>query len=297
MCSRQPATISLSLRALARHGGQTGPHKDGWGVAFYQQRGVRVVKDTAPASASPWVRFLEAQPICSRLVVSHIRKATVGEPALENTQPFVRELGGRAHTFAHNGHVPRVREHGAFPLGLHRPLGVTDSEYAFCVLLARLERLWLKEDGAVPPLQARREVVSQFAAQLRPLGPANFLYSDGELLIAHGHRRHQDNGAIGAPGLYALIRECPGTQSLTADGLAVAPAAQHVALIASVPLTDEQWQPLREGEMLVIKDAAPVASGSVARATGGSQPALHPMHDVGGSDGACLTRDFPPSAK
>ena len=44
-------------------------------------------------------------PIKSDNVIAHIRKATQGRTALENTHPFVRELWGRYWAFAHNGHL------------------------------------------------------------------------------------------------------------------------------------------------------------------------------------------------
>ena len=36
MSSRVPASVGFSLEKLARHGGAEGPHRDGWGVAFYE---------------------------------------------------------------------------------------------------------------------------------------------------------------------------------------------------------------------------------------------------------------------
>jgi predicted glutamine amidotransferase len=33
MSARLPAPLHLSMTELARHGGETGPHRDGWGVA------------------------------------------------------------------------------------------------------------------------------------------------------------------------------------------------------------------------------------------------------------------------
>jgi glutamine phosphoribosylpyrophosphate amidotransferase len=44
-----------------------------------------------------------ALPDQERNVIAHIRKATQGGVALENTHPFQRELWGRYWVFAHNG--------------------------------------------------------------------------------------------------------------------------------------------------------------------------------------------------
>lgn len=48
-----------------------------------------------------------------------------------------------------------------------------------------------------------------FAAELRRLGPANFMQADGQALFAHGHRRWQPaTGRIAPPGLHLLTRHC-----------------------------------------------------------------------------------------
>lgn len=260
MSSRAPATVTFSLETFAQHGGLTGPHKDGWGIAFAEGGDIRLVKDTTAASNSPWVQFLENHPICSRAVISHIRRRTTGTLTLKNTQPFVRELGGRIHAFAHNGHVPDVMKSTSFPLGRQRPVGETDSEFAFCALLARLDADWLGREEA-PPLDLRFEVVSRFARDLRPLGPANFLYWDGNAIFAHGHRRRQSSGVIEPPGLHILVRECPVSGAeFEADGLSVDAARQRVVLIASVPLTDEPWRPFGDGELVMVADGELIAS-------------------------------------
>lgn len=49
-------------------------------------------------------------------------------------------------------------------------------------------------------------IVTRFAADMRALGPANFLYADSDVLFAHGHRRIQAGGEIAPPGLWHLQR-------------------------------------------------------------------------------------------
>ena len=110
--------------------------------------------------------------------------------------------------------------------------------------------------NSLEAVRDRIGIVSEFARTIRPLGPANFLYWDGDAMFAHGHRRHQpDGGDIRPPGLYSLCRTCsaePSTPDI--EGMSVIPMTgeQHVFLVASVPLTDENWQPLGDGEILVI---------------------------------------------
>jgi glutamine amidotransferase len=263
MSSRQPATVAFSLEAFARHGGPAGPLRDGWGIAYLQQRDAFLVKESAPAGSSELVRFIESQDVRSTLVLSHIRQATHGPVSFENTQPFVRELAGRAHVFAHNGDLPDVAHSRDLPLGRWRPMGDTDSERSFCALLHAVEPLWMDSPG-IPALGDRLEIVSGFARAVRGLGLANFLYWDGDALFAHGHRRTPPGGGPHRPpGLHTLARHCAfEPDALRTPGVTVetpGTRGQDVLLVASVPLTDEGWQPLDEGEIVV-------ASGGLLRA-------------------------------
>ncbi len=255
MSSRLPATINYSLEEFARHGGGTGPHSDGWGIAYYEERDARVIRDVDAAATSPLVRCVAERGLRSRTVISHIRHATQGAIAVRNTQPFAREVGGRIHLFAHNGDLQNIYSAPAIELGVDRPIGETDSELAFCGLLARVRPLW--NDGCeAPSLEQRIEVVSGFARTLRPFGPANFIYFDGDALFLHGHRRKHDNEEEPRPpGLTLLCRSCTVDGSeFRAEGLAIAGGNQHVILAASVPLTDEAWQPFAEGEIVVARE-------------------------------------------
>ncbi len=94
------------------------------------------------------------------------------------------------HVFAHNGHVPDIKSLGRFNSDSFRPIGDTDSEVAFCALLERIRPLWNDRD-TIPDLQARLGVVADFASDLGQFGLANFLYCDGDVLFAHGHRRRK----------------------------------------------------------------------------------------------------------
>ena len=84
---------------------------------------------------------------------------------LANTQPFLRELDGRTQVFAHNGDLRGAFNSEALTLGDHHPVGQTDSEHAFCALLARVRKLWTTNEE--PSVEARLTLVADFAAELR----------------------------------------------------------------------------------------------------------------------------------
>ncbi|MFM9844268.1 MAG: class II glutamine amidotransferase [Dongiaceae bacterium] len=57
-----PATVDLSLEAFSRHGGLSGPHKDGWGIAYYEGGDVRLIRDTTAADVLKGIEKLEDNP-------------------------------------------------------------------------------------------------------------------------------------------------------------------------------------------------------------------------------------------
>jgi len=267
--SRLPTVVDFTLERLARHGGLEGPNKDGWGLAYYQDGDVLLLREPTPASQSELVRFMEQKGPPSRFVVSHIRRATRGGIALRNTQPFERELGGKVHVFAHNGTLKDIE--ARCDIGKYRfhRIGETDSEYAFCCLLQRMAPLWDGIEDGVPDPDERLSIVAEFAAWLRPMGPANFIYSDGDMLFAHAHRRTQKDGRIAPPGLHMLRRRCDERPpDLRHAGVGLASEPQELTLLASVPLTGEAWEPLAEGEVVALREgeawsrSVPVAAGS-----------------------------------
>ena len=262
LSSRLPTRATFSLEKFAQRGGAGGPI-DGWGIAFHDGPDVRLYKEPEPAADSAWLRFVQHQQLSSRLVVSHIRHATRGPISLANTQPFVRELGGCMHVFAHNGRLDGIERRHAGEGHRFNPVGDTDSEVALCVLLERLAPVW--SGGGLPSIQDRYGVVTRFAADMRKLGPANFLYADGDALFAHGHRRTQQDGAVAPPGLWQLSRECSiNRDALAQAGVIVAADTepQQITLFASVPLTGEPWHPLSEGEVLVVRNGQLLAPAS-----------------------------------
>lgn len=251
--ARFPTHITLSLTEFARHGGLTAPHRDGWGVSYYHEEDAHLIREADAAADSDWVRFIREHQCRSKFFLSHIRRATTGGVALKNTHPFTRELGGRAHTFAHNGRLTGYLQQGRWALGRFRPIGRTDSEYAFCVLLDRMRPLW--DHDKAPSLAERFDVIHQFAEEARQLGPFNFLYCDSEYLFVHAHRRRAEGAsAYTPPGLHVIERACAlrGDDFVEGVDLNDEEARQEAVLVASVPLSDEAWQPMAEGELIAL---------------------------------------------
>src|SRR3990172_8497613 len=98
----QHASIDHDLREPLRPQSHKPPH--GWGIAWYDTAGVQVRRGVMPAHADE--AFVEAaREARSEIVLAHVRDASVGCVAEENTHPFVHG----AWLFAHNGTVARFR--------------------------------------------------------------------------------------------------------------------------------------------------------------------------------------------
>ena len=169
MSSRMPTYVGFSLETLARRAGAEGPHRDAWGVGSYSCPDVMQLRVAGAACQSGLAHHIKQHGPPSELVISHIRLATRGERALQNTQPFVRELGGRSHIFAHNGELDGLAGLPGAAVRRFRPIGDTDSEVAFCSLLKDLVPLWDAAGEEPPPMEQRFELVADFASRLRQL--------------------------------------------------------------------------------------------------------------------------------
>ena len=177
------------------------------------------------------------------------------------------------HVFTHEGSLPHI---DSLPLGRFLPVGDTDSERAFCVLLRTLADLW---GGPAPSMELRTAAVSGFAAALRELGPASFLYSDGELLFAHADVRLHDNlPDYNPPGLYSVeLRRQRGLGEISAPGIRITPGGvAALTMVASVPLTDHPWTALKRGELLTIGDGRVVSRHPAGRAHAPDPPTEAP---------------------
>jgi len=255
-CSK-PSAVTYSLHEFARHGGLTYHNKSGWGIAYFEDRDALVIKEAEPASDSPWVDFIADQGITSHCVIAHVRLASVGEPALQNTHPFRRALGRHVHVFAHNGTLQELAERYPPNRLEPMPVGDTDSELAFTLLLERLQPLW--GDGArIPDVADRLGIFAAFAKEMAVLGTANFLYSDGDALFVYASKRvYEENGSFSEPRAPGLsMRNCVTCQQgpeWRVEGCHIRMSDQRTILFASVPLDETGWVPIPEGTAIAVR--------------------------------------------
>lgn len=200
--SSTPRSLSRWLLPFRLRGGESADNPDGWGVAFWSGDHPNIEKSPEPGWSS--TRFLQlSESLASHLVIAHVRKARHPPvPSLENTHPFVHACCGREWVFAHNGLISDVVESAPNP-SCH-PVGETDSEHAFCQILAGIAGTYATDDHQ-PWLNA----LNRLADAISSRGKFNFLLSDGRTLMAYGHDRLHYLESSDGRGRYALIATEP----------------------------------------------------------------------------------------
>ena len=238
----KPVSVKFTWRGFLKRGRK---HRDGWGIAFYPDgRSACIIKEPKPSVASPMASFLKSTDLVrSKVVISHVRKASKGSITYSNTHPFVRELFGREWVFAHNGTLRGQLPEPRF----YEPVGETDSERAFCVIMDRLREL-----GKDANHDEIRRVIEATAKEFSELGGFNFLMSDGERLYAFWS---------GHTSLYYLVRVPPHQEiarlkdeDFEIDLSELKGPDEMAVLVATTPLTDEHWTHFPRRKLLVFKN-------------------------------------------
>jgi predicted glutamine amidotransferase len=150
---------------------QSEEHDSGWGMAVYERPdGAEPRLSRFPEAAYTGDEFNEAADTRARIFNVHVRRATMGELSMENTHPFC--LG--SYTLGHNGTI--VRYPRLLEPHMSRPVGDTDSEYLFNLLMHDFD------DG--DPVACIRRAM-RTAVERSPFSGLNILFSDGEKLFAY----------------------------------------------------------------------------------------------------------------
>ncbi|MBJ7555127.1 class II glutamine amidotransferase [Marinomonas spartinae] len=243
MSANVPTDICFSFSGLRARGGRTGPHKDGWGMAMYRDGQVWAIHDPRPSADSDMAEVMSKTSLKCDIVISHIRQANVGMVSLPNTHPFCRILWDKTWSYAHNGQLEGFQ---GLPVGIHQPLGNTDSERAFCWIVEQLSQQF---GDTEPELDVLSVAIFELASQLKDKGVFNMMLSDGVRLYCFCTTK-----------LHWITRRAPfrkatlSDEDVIVDFKEVTTDKDVVTVIATQPLThDETWQQMLEGELCVFK--------------------------------------------
>lgn len=255
MSANTPTDLCFSFTGLTQRGGNTGPHSDGWGIAFYEGKGIRSFHDASPSAKSKIANMVQRHPIKSKTALCHIRQANVGDVCLANTHPFIRELWGCNWVFAHNGQIENFVCHEGISKPIYEPIGDTDSENIFCDLMNHV-RQNLPRNATLKQLA---DCLVALAKDYAEQGVFNCLLSNGDWLFTFCSTK-----------LACITRRAPfGPACLTDVDVSIDFAAETtnndvVSIIATQPLTsDEAWEVYEPGEWRLWQSGEVVARGVV----------------------------------
>ena len=217
---------------------------DGWGIAEWNENRPQVKRNTDPAFADRHFAKV-ASAVSSTAVIAHVRRATVGNVKMENTHPFHRG----PWAFAHNGTLTAF-DHVATHLDVGYygpPFGTTDSELVFQWILNRMSDYGINPEHPTDDLNALMELMGDSVADLVRISidtgtdeqpQLNFLISDGQNLVA----------TRWGNSLYWTFRR--GINDCAVCGTSHCPDADadyKAVVVASEPITDEEWTEIPEG--------------------------------------------------
>ncbi len=257
-CSLVDAQNALLVQSDRDRTGRRSP--DGWGIAEWRSGLPLVTKNTLPAFADH--QFADvASNVRSRAVIAHVRTATVGRVAQENTHPF--DHG--PWVFAHNGSIPGIEHVGTrLNLGLYGPTwGDTDSELVFRWMLNRMSGYGLDPDDPAEDLAPLLDLVEDSLFELIRFGIEagfeeqpllNFIISDGRHMVAS----RWGNSLYWT--FWRGVSDCAFCESSHCEH---ADETYKAVAIASEAITNEDWREIPEGTLLGVNPAFITVSRSL----------------------------------
>jgi glutamine amidotransferase len=217
---------------------------DGWGLAWYPDRSLALIKEAGKWRSSLHSEFLETYAgVRSSICIAHVRHLTTGTAVRADTHPFARELAGVEYCFAHNGTLKSAFE---LPLGRFRPVGFTDSEHFFCHLLEDLAQ-W--EIGIAAPEAWPR--LHQTLAEHNRRGTLNLLLSDGARLFCYHDAASWKGLSLRTMLIADQERRCfeDADMRMELGGDQV----NRGVIVATRPLSAAGWETFHAGELIVLE--------------------------------------------
>lgn len=249
-----PVSASVSLDVFQTRGAA---NPDGWGIAYYRDGYLQVIKESQPAVDSHLFDFTEQYPK-SEIFISHVRRSTMGNRSYLNTHPFYRSIMIGAEkwefAFAHNGTLTDAPQ---LPLGGFIPIGQTDSERAFCHLLDTISEKSIN--------QWDEESYDFVESQLRKINneqnTINCIFSDGIRLFCYSDENRHNDGLRYAKwsypfGTLPLIQDEAhlGTLDIRSQNIGRAVGVEEAGyVIVTKALSGADWTDFKSGSLMVFE--------------------------------------------
>ncbi len=200
-------------------------HPHGWGLASLSHQGVNIEKEPIRAIDSTYLHKRLSVPIDNKIVLGHIRYATMGTMEYENSHPFTLEDHfGRSWTLIHNGTIFKYAPLESY---INMQKGATDSERILYYLLDCINDSYTFHKDLF-------KVLDQIFVDMSKGNKLNVIFTDGIRVYVHTNY---------LSSLYYLQKH-EGT------------------LFATVPLSDENWQKVPMNCLLVYNQGHLIYEGT-----------------------------------
>ena len=206
-------------------------HPHGWGLACISRESAIIEKESIKALDSNYLKERLSQSVQAKLLLAHIRYATIGNVEYKNCHPFTtKDNTGRCWTLIHNG---TIFEYSPLSQYIRKQLGDTDSERILLYLTDRLNTLQ-SQKGTRLHFEERFRLFDEIICNMSQGNKLNLMFSDGKYLYVHTN--------------------CKGTLYYLNKG--------NSTLFATVPLSEEVWQPLPFTRLLAYYKGKLIKTGT-----------------------------------
>ena len=226
-----------------------GSNSLGWGLGWYpgNQSSSMVIKDPAARTTQVFTDSLtDWSNFRSNIFFCKIRGAESGYNQSE-TQPFTRSFAGADWLFMHNGDLDKNELTKVYTgdSRLLEPVGTTDSELAFCNLLARMEKNGSRSLSDVDPV----EILSWFQ-RFDQFGSADMYLTDGQSVVCfHGTQSPK-------PLRYSRLIPPNNLQSLSSSAVSIKvdnsyDTFRSALVVSSSQFSSGNWTSMQPGQMII----------------------------------------------
>lgn len=206
-------------------------HPHGWGLACVSKHSATIEKESVRALDSNYLKERLSQPISEKILLAHIRYATIGNVEYKNCHPYSgKDNFGTRWTLIHNGTIFDYPPLGSY---VKKQNGDTDSERIFLYILDKVN-LAQREKKAKLTFEEKFEILDCIVKNMAKGNKLNLILTDGRYLYVHTN--------------------CKNTlHYLRKNG---------AAFFSTQALSDEDWRDVPFGQLLAYKGGKPAAEGT-----------------------------------
>lgn len=200
-------------------------HPHGWGLACLTHQKVNIEKEPIRAIDSIYLKKRLYAPIDNKIVLGHIRYATIGTMEYENTHPYTLEDNYlHSWTLIHNGTIFKYPQ---LDIYMNRQNGTTDSERILYYLIDQINDSYKNNKDLFA-------VLDQIFVDMSKGNKLNIIFTDGKNVYIHTNY---------LSSLFYLQKE---------EGI----------LLATTPLSHENWLSVPMNCLLVYNQGKLIYEGT-----------------------------------